>query len=148
MNMRDTRPYLLFIWLTIAITFLLLVLVQKADGASGNVYLPMVNKQERSFKITGADCGHVYVEAVGYPEFDTKYYAGSFTVRKYPTLPIEFGTLHYWYTDGYAVKYWGAYQFEIGVLYYLNAWIKCNGGQCWVENGDQLWMPCKPHVDD
>jgi len=147
-NMRhDTRPYLLFIWLTIAITFILIVLVQSADGAGGEVYLPIVQKADGGLRITGADCGYIFIDAVSYPiELDTSYYAGAFTVRRYPSLPMETGTLHHWYMDGDTVRYWGSYQFEVGVLYYLDAWVKtAGGGLVWVANGDQLWMPCQPH---
>jgi len=146
------RKCLVCLWIIIAIIFLALFWFTRADGAGTySTYLPIIQKSTSYFRITGADCGYIYVEAVNYPvQISTDYYAGTFTVRKYPSLPIEFGTLHYWpeQSNNTVKRYWGAAQFELGILYYLDAWIKCGSGQCWVSNGDQLWMPCKPHVKE
>ena len=140
--------YILLV-MAIAITLIFLAWVD-ADAAGGTqVYLPMVGKAESSFQVVNATCGYIYVDAVNFIELDTGYYAGAYTVRRYPSLPMETGTLHHWYTDGNIEHYYGAYPFELGVLYYINAWVKIEGGGiAWVSNGDQLWMPCKPHVEE
>lgn len=147
-DIEAVSTFYIMLVLAVAITLILLaVFTDTADGAGGEVFLPIVRKADGGLRIVGADCGYIFIDAVSYPiELDTSYYAGAFTVRRYPSLPMETGTLHHWYTDGDTVRYWGSYQFEVGVLYYLDAWVKiAGGGLVWVENGDQLWMPCQPH---
>jgi hypothetical protein len=65
---------------------------------------------------------------------------------------METDTMHYWPEASTEERkvYWGYYPFEVGVLYYINVWIKEDNGSgiFWVENGDELWMPCPPHTTE
>ena len=136
--------------LVLLILLLVITNYQIVRADDGDTYLPLVIKDtpEQIFIIDRVDCSYIYVKWVNSSvPIDKSYYAGSFIVRKYPSLPMETGTLHHWYSDGDTEWYWGAYSFELGTLYYLDAWIKeANGsGIFWVENGDQLWYPCPPH---
>ena len=131
---------------------LLLIILSLLTLSAGEIYLPIVMKSESYFRITGADCNYVYVEAVNYPvQLSTDYYAGSVSITKYGTGIPVFTNLHYWPEESNeTIKHYYAPSegyFELGVIYGLDAWVKIEsgGGIVWVENGDQLWMPCKPH---
>lgn len=134
---------------------LLLIILSLLVVSAGEIYLPIVLKNESHFRITGADCNYVYVEAVNYPiNLSTDYYAGSVSITKYGTGIPVFTNLYYWPEESNeTIKHYYAPSegyFEIGVIYSLKAWVKIadGGGIVWAHNSGELWMPCKPHVEE
>lgn len=139
--------------LLIILVLLIPVTIVYADFDDNTVYLPLIANKEvpDGLRISSADCNYIIIDWKN-PKVvpDISQNAGFAVVTPNGGL-TRFPTVHYWYhvKETLTWRYWVYYSFAPGTFYWLDAHVYGNnGGLFSAENGDQLWLPCPPHVEE